>query len=134
MSEKRTSLSHWIFVINDADKEFERRVQKKEWPIFSFTTNRNRIRPDDKVIFYKAGVGGQKFLGSATVTSELKKEEDSIDFFVTLSNIKLWKKGIDIHPLVSKLDFIVSKEMWGRHFQGGVRAINSRDFQTVLKN
>jgi len=121
-------------VINDADKEFERRMQKKEWPIFSFTANRNRIQPDDKVLFYKAGVDGQKFLGSATVTSKIKKGEGSIDFFVTLSNIKLWKKGIDIYPLVSKLGFIVNKEVWGRHFQGGVRAINIRDFQTVLKN
>ena len=109
-------------------------MQKKEWPIFSFTANRNRIQPDDKVLFYKAGIGGQKFLGSATVTSKIKKGESSIDFFVTLSNIKLWKKGIDVHPLVSKLDFIVNKEMWGRHFQGGVRAINEGDFQIILKS
>jgi len=127
-------MPHWIFVINDTDKEFDSRMQKKEWPIFSFTVNRNRIRPDDNVVFYKAGAGGQKFLGTATVTSKLKNGKNEMDFFVTLEDIKLWKNGIDIHPLVSKLELVKNKEMWGRHFQGGVRSVSDKDFQTILKN
>ncbi len=128
-------MPHWIFIINDTDKEFERRMEKKEWPIFSFTANRKRINQKDKVLFYKAGIDGQKFLGTATITSKLKKESDEkIDFFVTLEDIKLWKNGIDIHPLVSKLELVKNKEMWGRHFQGGVRSVSDKDFQTILKN
>jgi len=128
-------MPQWIFIINDTDKEFEKRMENKQWPIFSFTANRKRINPKDKVLFYKAGSGGQKFLGTATVTSKIKKEDDEkIDFFVTLDDIKLWKNGVNIHPLVSKLELVTNKEMWGRHFQGGVRAVGDKDFQTILKN
>jgi len=128
-------MSHWIFIINDTDKEFGRRMQKKEWPIFSYTVNRNRIRPDDDVVFYKAGVDGQLFLGTATVTSKLKKEDGKkTDSFVTLKDIQIWETPVSIRPLVSKLEFIWNKKLWGHHLQVGVRRLSEKDFQTILKN
>ena len=125
-------MAHWIFVISNSDSEFERRMKKKEWPIFSFTAYRNRLEGDDSIVFYKAGVGGQKFLGKAEVASKIKKGEGKIDYFVSLKNIEAWKKPVKIKPLVSKLDFIESKEQWGRHLQGGVRKLSSDDFETIV--
>ena len=107
-------------------------ISPKEWPIFSFTAYRKRLEEDDSIVFYKAGVGGQKFLGKAEVASKIKKGEGKIDYFVSLKNIEAWKKPVKIKPLVSKLDFIESKERWGRHMQGGVRKLSSDDFETIV--
>ena len=125
-------MPHWIFVISNTDKEFERRMEKKEWPIFTFTSNRNRLLPEDKVVFYKAGEYGKKFLGTATVCSKIIQRIGEIDFFVTLKDIDVWKKPISMYLLVSKLELIKNRERWGRHFQGGIRTISKKDYETVL--
>ncbi len=58
----------WIFVINDDDKVFEKRMSEKKWPIFIHTHNRRNLRINDNIIFYKAGKDGQKFLGTANLS------------------------------------------------------------------
>jgi len=55
--DERKEMPHWIFVISNSDSEFEKRMKKKEWPIFSFTANRKKLESDDSVVFYKAGIG-----------------------------------------------------------------------------
>jgi len=131
--DERKEMPHWIFVISNSDSEFEKRMKKKEWPIFSFTANRKKLEIDDSVVFYKAGIGGQKFLGKAEVASKIKKGEGKIDYFVSLKNTESWKKPVKIKPLVGKLDFIKDKNVWGRHMQGGVRSLSGKDFSTVVK-
>jgi len=126
-------MAFWIFVISDTEAEFKKRMEKKEWPIFSFTANRRKLSEGDGIVFYQAGIGGQKFLGQAEVASKIKKEEDKIDYFVGMKDVKVWKNHVEMHPLINSLDFIGDKNAWGRHMQGGVRKLSRKDFTTIIK-
>lgn len=123
-------MSHWILVINDTDKEFVRRMKNKVWPIFVHTHNRNNLKVGDKVVFYKAGIDGKKFIGTAKITSDLERTT-KIDYLVRLSDVKVWKKTIGIDDLINNLDFILDKQYWGRFLQGGVKKITEKDFLTI---
>lgn len=123
-------MSCWIFVINDTDKVFEKRIKEEQWPIFRRTQNRTRLKTNDKVIFYKAGKEGQKFLGSATIGSELKKA-GIFDFQLRLTSIDVWKKPVAMNEVINDLDFIKNKNSWGNYFQGGVRAITKKEFNAI---
>jgi len=107
--------------------------KKKKWPIFSFTANRRKLSEGDGIVFYQAGIGGQKFLGQAEVASKIKKEGDKIDYFVGMKDVKVWKNHVEMHPLINSLDFIADKNAWGRHMQGGVRKLSRKDFTTIIK-
>ena len=126
------TVNNWIFVINDTINELKRRVAEKKWPIYHFTVYRKKIRAGDRVVFYKAGANGQKFLGSATTASSILKIENKLDFFVRLKEIEICKHSVPIHPLVKDLDFFENKSQWGRHLQGGVRPINKKDYETIV--
>jgi len=111
-------MSYWILVINDTDKEFVRRMKNKVWPIYVHTQNRNNLKKGDKVVFYKAGLDGKKFLGTAKVASPLERTE-KIDYSIRLSDVEVWKKSVSIEELIDSLDFILDKQFWGRFLQGG---------------
>ncbi|WP_157999265.1 EVE domain-containing protein [Candidatus Nitrosarchaeum limnium] len=121
----------WIFVIKNTDDELNRRIKKKEWPVYSYTVNRKKIQPGDKVIFYKAGEGNKVCLGTAETASAIKGEEGGIDYTVELGNVSIWKKSVMIKPLISKLEFIGNKEQWGLSMQGGVIHISEKDYGTI---
>ena len=126
-------MDFWIFVISDIYAEFKKRMEKKKWPIFSFTANRQKLKEGDGIVFYQAGIGGQKFLGEAKVASKIKKEEGKIDYFVGMKDVNVWKNHVEMHPLINSLDFIGDKKAWGRHMQGGVRKLSRKDFTTIIK-
>lgn len=125
-------MNHWIFVINDTKEEFENRMKSKNWPIFMHTPNRKSLCVGDHVVFYLAGREGQKFLGSAQINSEVKKTH-RLDYFVELTNTEIWIKYVRIIELLTKLEFIKDKQVWGRFFQGGVRRISKKDFNVIIK-
>jgi len=125
---------HWIFVINDSEKEFIRRLDKKKWPIYFHTINRKKIRAGNHVVFYKAGIGGQKIIGKARTSSEIISIEGKMDFFVNLEDVEHYEPHVQFHPLVEKLDFIKTKNDWGRHMQGGVRPISKKDYETMVSS
>lgn len=125
-------MSNWIFVIKNSDKEFHSRVKNKEWPIYNKTQNRKRLQIGDRLIFYKAGTDGQKFLGIATIGSNLK-EKSSFTSSLDLNDIKIWKTPVEMKNAIKNLDFIKNKENWGNYFQGGVRRISDTDFDTITK-
>lgn len=126
------AMKHWIFVINDTDKEFQRRMGDKKWPIFHYTGNRKQIHSGDKVIFYKAGIEGKTLLGTAKISSELLNDENQQDYFVALDEIKVWKKPVKIKNLVDSLEFIGDKVQWGRYLQGGIREISENDYGIIV--
>lgn len=125
-------MSNWIFVIKNSDKEFRSRVKNKQWPIYNKTQNRKRLQIGDRLIFYKAGINGQKFLGTATIGSNLK-EKSLFTFSLDLNDIKIWKAPVEMKNVIKNLDFIKNKENWGNYFQGGVRCISDTDFDTITK-
>jgi len=107
-------------------------MRDERWPIFVHTQNRKNLQIGDNVIFYEAGLGGQKFLGTSSINSEVKKTT-RLDYFVELNNINVWKKNVKVKDLLNKLDFIKDKQVWGRFLQGGVRRISEKDFDIITK-
>lgn len=90
------------------------------------------MRIGNRVIFYKAGLDGRKFLGCAKIESDLKKETN-LGYSIVLTEIEIWKESVDIEELLGKLEFIKDKQVWGRFFQGGVRKISGGDYSTILQ-
>ena len=124
-------MSYWLFTINDTDEVFSKRIKKKSWPIFDRTQHRRSIRPGDKVIFYKAGKDGKKFIGEAKVASEAEKTS-SLVYSVKLKNVEVWKKGVEIRNMLQELVFIGNQSIWGNYLQGGVTRITERDHGTIV--
>lgn len=121
----------WIFVINDTEQEFAKRIEERRWPIFKKTQNRRKLKVGDTVIFYKAGTQGKKFLGSSVIGSPLEKANELV-FFLKLSDIVVWKKPVEVNEVLKDLDFIRDKQYWGRYFQGGVRRLSETDYETIV--
>ena len=125
-------MQSWIFVITAAYDEFKDRINKKAWPIYKNTGNKRKLRVGDNVIFYMGGPEGKKFLGTSRVDSDLIP--NSIDFSIGLSDIKIWKKPVLIKDILADLKFIVHKEKWGLHLQGGIIRLSDGDFKTIISN
>ena len=125
-------MAYWIFVINDTDEVFAERMKERTWPIFVYTQNRRHLNVGDHVIFYKAGAKGQKFLGSARVSSPVEKKK--IDYSMGLGDIAIWKEGVSVVPLLEKLEFVRNMASWGVYFQGGVKSISEDDYTTIVNS
>lgn len=126
-------MDYWIFVINDADYVFKERMKNKTWPIFPKTQNRDNIGKGHKIVFYKAGKsGGQKFIGTAILASDVKSEPGKMNSYVVLDEIIAWKAPVDIRGILEHLDFIKDKLNWGLYMQGGVKRIDKKDFDLVV--
>ena len=54
------------------------RMWEEKWPIYVHTPNRNKLSIGDKVIFYKAGVDGKKFLGLAKINSRSEEHTSEL--------------------------------------------------------
>jgi hypothetical protein len=124
---------HWIFVFKDTYDIFENRINVKHWPITLNTPNRKKIGAQDKIIFYRAGEGNQKLLGTANAVSSIIPIEGKMDFIVSLDEISIWKKPISIKPLIKNLNFIKNKLLWGVYMQGGVIRVSQEDFELLSK-
>ena len=124
-------MSNWIFVIKSTVGELENRITKKSWPIYHHTPHRKNLRFSDRIIFYLAGHGGKKFVGNASISSELMSS-GGLDYSIGISDIKIWKKPIPVEDLISNLEFVVNKNNWGASFQSGVRRLNDNDYNTIL--
>lgn len=125
-------MSHWIFVIRDAEFVFKKRIQDKIWPIFLSTKYQTFLEIGDDVIFYQAGLGGQKFLGTAIIKSKLKKIPGKIDFYVDIDDVGIWIRPPNIRGLISDLNLIKNKTHWGLNLQGGILRLNEKDRSLII--
>ena len=125
-------MSNWIFVIKDDENVFKKRIKHKKWPIHLGTNFQKSLKIEDKIVFYQAGKDGQKFLGTATVRSEVKPNRDKIDYYIDIDNINVWKKQPSIRDIISKLSFILNKNHWGVYFQGGVVKMDEESYSVIL--
>ena len=125
-------MNRWIFVIKDSDEEFDRRVKSKKWPIFNRTRFRKDIGIGDIILFYKAGLNGQKFLGTCKIKSELI-EETAFRGYLEIEEISVLSTLVEMKDIIKELDFIKNKINWGNYFQGGVRRISEEDFSLIIK-
>lgn len=124
-------MNHWVFVINDTEEELEHRIQNNQWPIYNKTQNRKKIAIGDKVVFYMAGEKGQKFLGTASIASELVQKTE-LTYELKLSNIKVWQKPLQLRNVIDRLEFVKNKQNFGIYFQGGVRGLTENDYFLIL--
>lgn len=124
-------MNRWIFVIRDSDEEFERRVESKKWPIFNKTRYKKELAVGDIVLFYKAGLKGQKFLGTGKIKSELK-EETAFRDYLEIEEISVLATPVEMKDVIKELDFVKNKDNWGNYFQGGVRRISEDDFSVII--
>jgi len=125
-------MHHWIFVIRDDEFVFKKRIKNKTWPIFASTKLQTFLAVGDDVIFYQAGLHGQKFLGTAIIKSNLKKIPEKIDFYVDIDEANIWKNPPSIRGLIPKLDLIKNKIHWGLDLQGGILQLNEKDHTLIV--
>lgn len=89
-----------------------------------------KLKNGDKVIFYKAGKDGQKFIGTASIGSEIVP--DNLDYYVTLYDVQVWKKPIGVPSILNEIQFIKNKSNWGLYFQGGVSHLPDADYHLIV--
>ena len=121
----------WIFVINDSMATFTSRLENKRWPLFPNTRYKKQLSRGDGVVFYEAGMYGQRFLGTCVIASMPYQIEGKMDSFLDLDDIRIWGDGKSIRPLVKRLDFIRDTVNWGASLQGGVIKIPSGDYHMI---
>ena len=123
-------MSNWIFGSKTTPDVFQERITEKKWPIFKHTPNKMKLRKGDKIVFYKAGKDGRKFLGTASLGSEIIP--DNMDFYVILYDVQIWKKPIEVPTILNELQFIVNKSNWGMYLQGGVSHLPDVDYKLII--
>ncbi|MCP8309188.1 MAG: EVE domain-containing protein [archaeon] len=143
----------WIFVVVDhrtddkimkAMDVLKGRVKEKFWSLNKNAGNFNRIKKDDKVIFYMGGRDGQKFMGRCTlasepypVTPEQRKQilgypSSLFSHSVSLKNIKLWKEPLPVVDLKEELAFIKDKDLWRKYFRRSIIPLSEEDYNVIV--
>jgi hypothetical protein len=130
----------WIFVsipYSDYNKgtilEMAKNLkQSAKWRIGKRTGSRTQLAKGDKVLFYQAGEGGKKFVGTATILSDLQISNEEIFDLITIGDIEFWRKAVPARNILGKLSFIKNKNKWGVYFKGGIIKISEEDYNTIL--
>lgn len=123
-------MSYWIFVMKGTIIDFQTRMKSKFWPIKKKTGNKNNLQKNDRVVFYLGGPNNMKFMGTATISSELKPMGD--DFVIELHKIEIWEKPISVPQILDSLTFIPNKKNWGFFFQGVIVWISKNDYNLII--
>jgi len=147
---------YFVFIVNEgqgvhaklpARQIYEHLMRLGAWGIGERTPYRKELRKGSRVVFYQAGKGGQKFIGTATIASELRPmsnaqaaarravgiEPARYDLDLALVNIDIWKDPKPVVDMIQRLEFISNKDHFGVHFQGGVKRIDEADYYTIVE-
>jgi hypothetical protein len=147
-----SKMNYWMFTITsqeDAGVEYgpedilKQRFSDRFWGLGEKTPNRRAVQPGDKVVFY-TGIPHKSFAGSATLRSasftlspaEQEQLAHGTELFhsnygVWLEDPVIWEHPRRVEDLLPSLEFIKNKISWYAHFQGGVRQLGEKDFQTI---
>lgn len=146
-------MAYWIFVITNhpehnltSEEILDQRVRDRFFGLGEKTPNRRSLQAGDSAVFY-LGNPIKAFAGTAVLNGPSfqlsPREIDEIShgspfyraaFGVRLGEINLWKERRSVENLLSQLGFIENKKSWGTYFQGGVKGISERDFETITKS
>ncbi|MCP8305302.1 MAG: EVE domain-containing protein [archaeon] len=145
--------NYWIFLVVDHKTDdkiikamdvLKDRVKEKFWSLNKGTGNFNRIKKDDKVIFYVGGRDGKKFAGRCTLGSEpypLRPEQKKLitgypsllfDHVVSLKSIELWDEPLPVEDVKEELDFIKKKDLWRAYFRRSIITISKKDHDVII--
>lgn len=148
-------MGYWVFTVANQDYGesfvrgidiFHRLMIEREWGFGNRTPNRRSVRAGDFIVFYiAAGSKGfsYSFMGKARIANDPSRADafgpvligainirDS-PIRVPLKDVVVWDRGVPIHPLLSRLEFIKREENWGRYLQGGVRKFTKKDYDEI---
>jgi len=97
-----------------------------------------RLSRGDRIVFY----GKKHFLATATIDSDAYKVPPERDYWlknrfhhtqgIDLLQSDIWDHKLPIDCVLDKLGFVVHKDMWQIHMQGGVRELTRTDFDTII--
>ena len=90
----------------------------------------DKLKKDDKILFYLAGTGMHKFAGSAVVYS---LSEDKKGRFVKIDSIQVWKKTIEIKKIMGNLEIIKNPKYYGAYLAGGIKRLSESDYNLISK-
>ena len=145
---------YFVFIVNSqqgvkkrlaAKQIYSQLMELSVWGIGERTPYRRDLREGSKVVFYQAGKGGQRFLGTATIASPLRKMTEAraaerrrvgiepAAYDLELSHIDVWKESKPVVDMIQRLEFISNKDHFGVHFQGGVKRISEADYYTIIE-
>jgi len=135
----------WLFVVTGIPKEiegeqiFEARAKEGFWGLNEDTKNARYVSRGDSVVFYSK----KYFLGTAVISSDMYRistlrhywleERLKHPYGIDLSEIDVWSRKLPIDQVIDRLRFIVHKDMWQIHFQGGIRELSEEDFEIIVK-
>jgi len=149
-----TEQRYFVFIVNEgqgvqgklpARQIYERLMRLGVWGIGERTPYRKELRKGSRVVFYQAGKGGQRFIGTATIASELRPMSDDrasarrtvgiepARYDLDLADIDIWKDPKPVVDMIQRLEFISNKDHFGVHFQGGVKRISEEDYYTIIE-
>ena len=145
---------YFVFIVNDAQgthgrmsarEIYDQLMKLQGWGIGQRTPYRKDLRDGSRVVFYQAGKGGQRFIGTATIASELclMSEARAVErravgivpakYDLDLTDIDTWNETKPVSDMVQHLEFISNKDYFGVHFQGGVKRISEADYYTIIE-
>lgn len=145
---------YFVFIVNDAQgthgrmparEIYDQLMKLQGWGIGQRTPYRKDLRDGSRVVFYQAGQGGQRFIGTATIASELRSMSEAraverravgiepAKYDLDLADIDIWKETKPVSDMVQRLEFISNKDYYGVHFQGGVKRISEADYYSILE-
>ena len=119
----------FLLIISDTEKELERRLKSKKWPINEKTRFRGDMEENDKIVIYQAGPNLHRFVATAIVKSF---ENDSDQKFVRLDKIKIFPP-VDIKSIYHDMNLIRNPKYYGAYLAGGVKNITEHDFKLIVK-
>ena len=145
--------NYYLLVNSDGFGDFDKRVdavliadfrlKNRVYPMNKGTFFKERIKNNDKFIFYIAGQSSYKHsiyaFGSIgkTIPSESYNEDDihvanPISRAVQLKSCKKFKNIRSLKDIKEDLKFIKDKKFWGRYLQGGITQLSKEDFERIL--
>jgi len=145
---------YFVFIVNDAQgvserlparKIYDQLMKIRAWGIGERTPYRKDLREGSRVVFYQAGKGGQRFIGTVTIASELQPMSakraaerralgiEPSKYDLNLTDIEVWEEPKPVVDMIQRLKFVSNKDHFGVHFQGGVKRISEADYYTILE-
>ena len=120
---------HYIFTIKDTEAEFDRRLKTKKWPFYKKTRHSTELKGGDKIVFYEAGEGKHKFIGTATAQGVSLEQ-----MYILLGSIKRWSKPVEIKKIYDELKIIRQTRYYGAYLAGGIKRLAEEDYDLIVKN
>ena len=144
-------MNYYILIVGDSFdghkridpyEELKKRLDSNFWYLYKNTKHADKIKTNDKVLFYASGIGNQKIFGKASI---LKKERvtkvkhntytsNTPIFCLKFDKINNFSNPKKMSELILKTSFFKESpkqnlKKWGVFLMGGVRKITQSDYK-----